>query len=618
MLTGTRYKAQNTVNKPIASNATSTLAPLDKTTMYVKASRTSHAFVFVICLLSWAGVWAFGSSSAKTDFAYSSYFDKENLALEHILNLDKSNWKPLDGNAYQVTLFEPQFWDLDDYPILWIKLEIPKRIKEDKLWLEIVPNTGVDGLLVQNIDNRWQWITAQGRTVDASKKVPSNYLTFEVNPKVEYKTAYLKLNTTQVFNFSINVYDQESWIWESLFRHLITGMVLGAVALAFCYNLAIGASAGERIYLVYSGYIASMFFYIVIYNGYLRLVFPDWAGQGIVARSSVYIVMYSAIAFIRDFFNTRYVGGWFDAIARNAQVLIVVSLLISLFINDFYAFLLNDAVSFISILIGLTAGIQALQRGHPLAKLFLLAWSIFLAGGLVWSLVWVGYAEPTTLPPNILLLGTALEVGLLSLMLGYRYSFLKETSERLNKQYQKYQDLSETDQLTGIYNRRGFLKSVELELAENPNEVVLLALDIDHFKRFNDLHGHLVGDKLLSEFGRMLKERSQREEFTSKLIVQRDGEVYRRSIAGRMGGEEFSILLINTSLNQAKLYADRLMKEFSELYITNDKGEKLGTTMSIGGTTMKTSDTIDSAWKRADVFLYEAKSAGRDQARISE
>lgn len=586
--------------------------------MYVKASRTSHVFVFVLCLLSWAGVWAFGYSSTKTDFAYSSYFDKENLALEHILSLDESDWKPLDGNAYQVTLFEPQFWELDEYPILWIKLQIPNRIKEDKLWLEIVPNTGVDGLLVQNIDNRWQWITAQGGTVDASKEVPSNYLTFELNPKVEYKTAYLKLNTTQVFNFSINVYDQESWIWESLFRHLITGMVLGAVALGFCYNLAIGASAGERIYLVYSGYIASMFFYIVIYNGYLRLVFPDWGGQGIVARSSVYIVMYSAIAFVREFFNTRYVGGWFDAIARNVQVLIVVSLLISLFMNDFYAFLLSDTVSFISIIIGLTAGIQALQRGHPLAKLFLLAWSIFLAGGLAWSLVWVGYAEPTTLPPNILLLGTALEVGLLSLILSYRYSFLKETSERLSKQYQKYQDLSETDQLTGIYNRRGFLKSVELELAENPNEVVLLALDIDHFKRFNDLHGHLLGDKLLSEFGRMLKERSQREEFTSKLIVQRDGEVYRRSIAGRMGGEEFSILLINTSLNQAKLYADRLMKEFSELHITNDRGEKLGTTLSIGGTTMKTSDTIDSAWKRADVFLYEAKSAGRDQAIISE
>ena len=84
-----------------------------------------------------------------------------------------------------------------------------------------------------------------------------------------------------------------------------------------------------------------------------------------------------------------------------------------------------------------------------------------------------------------------------------------------------------------------------------------------------------------------------------------------------MGGEEFSILLVNTSLSQAKLYVDRLMKEFSELHVINDRGEVINTTLSIGGAPVKENDSIDQAWKRADARLYEAKAAGRNCAIIT-
>lgn len=580
------------------------------------ASRNTITALVLLVTLG-CTVWATDHTFNSHTFKYSSYFDHENLALQHVLELPEQKWKPFSDNHYQVSLTNDEFWELDAYPILWVKIEIPKRIKKEQLLLEVVPNTGVDGLLVQNIQDRWQWISAEGRQLDDPNSLPTTYLTFSIDPTTETKIAYLKLNTSQVYNFSINVYEPSAWVWETLTRHLLIGMVLGAMMLAFCYNLAIGINAGERLYLIYAAYVASMFFYTIVYQGYLRVYFPDWGGQGVVARSAVYIVIYAALAFAREFFNLREEHGRLDKVTQFTQASIIIALLISLFVNDFYAFVINDTLSIFSILIGFFAGFHGLKRGHPLAKLFLFAWSCFLVGSLAWTFVWIGLVQPTTLATNMLVIGTAIEIGLLSLILSYRYSFFKETSESLSEQYKKYQSLSETDELTGINNRRGFLKAVEKEINKTPHELVWLALDIDHFKVFNDKYGHLAGDRLLAAFGALLKSRTQREELTSKLVIERSGEVYRRSIVGRMGGEEFSILLVNTSLSQAKLYVDRLMKEFSELSVTNDRGEIISTTLSIGGTPVNENDSIDQAWKRADARLYEAKTAGRNCAIVT-
>lgn len=568
-------------------------------------------FVTTLCLLAAYGM---ANQPSNYGFKYWSYFDPDNISLESIQSISNEEWQPLDANMYQSHLFDKAFWQVSNNPILWLKIEIPRRIKENALWLELVPNTGIDGLLIQNIEDRWQWIPAEGRNRESINHIPVNYLTFKLDPRTDIKTAYLKLNTSQVFNFSINIHDYSSLMWTSLYRNLFTGLVLGALALAFCYNLAVGSAAGERVYVLYAAYIASMFFYILVYNGYLRVLSPEWGGQGLVARSMVYIVVYAATSFVREFFNTKALGGLFDQVLRIAQRVILISLVISLFINDYYAFVLNDTVSIVTMIIAFFSGIYAYQKGHPLAKIYLFAWSFFLAGGLIWSLAWLGFVKPTLLAPNLMLLGTAIEVGLLSLVLSYRYSFLKETSEKLARQYQKYQDLSETDELTGIYNRRGFLKQAEEVISTNKNELAWLSIDIDNFKRFNDDNGHIVGDQLLSEFGSMLNARQRREELAAKLVTIEDEAAPQMSIFGRVGGEEFAIILRNTSMTQARLYADRLLKEFEELEVTDHQGQSYSSTLSIGGTMLRPTDTIETIWRRADESLYTAKASGRNQA----
>jgi len=582
-----------------------------------KLHQNPSFYVLVIAFFCWAGVWAFTSNSYNTKFQYWSFIDHDNLALQHILELPNESWDALEGNQYQLDALNKQFWRLDEHPILWLKIQIPRRIKESRLLLEIVPNTGVDGILVQNIDNRWQWISAEGRNPKRDQKLQTNYRKFPMDPRGEVKFAYLKINTSQVFNFSLNVFTENNWIWENLIRHLITGMVLGAMLLSLFYNLVIGISAGERIYIVFAAYVASTFLWTIVYMGYLRIVFPDWGGLGAVARSAVYVLMYTGIVLTRDFFNLRDSGKSLDRLLQFSQAGVVAALMVSLFINDFFAFVLNDTVSMYSITLILITSLIALKQGHPLARIFVLAWSIFLAAALAWALVWVGYVEPTLTSPHILLLGVSIKIALLSLVLSHRYTFLKETSEELNREFQKYQSLSERDELTGIYNRRGFLATVKNELETQPHELVWLSINIDNFKFFNDRYGHLTGDKILSEFGTLLKSRSQREEFTSKLIADKHNQIYRRSIVGRMSGEEFSVLLVNTSINQAKIYADRLLKEFSELKIMTSNGEFINTTLSIGGSVVSQTDNVDTAWKKADRNLSEAKNGGKSQIVIA-
>lgn len=586
--------------------------------MYKYSLSSTIYSVLVLCLLCAAAVLAISPQQNSSDFKYASFLDFENVAFQHILNLPDEQWQDLPDNVYQPQMSAPDFWSLHHDPILWVKITVPSRIKQEQLLLELLPNTGVDGLLVQKTKQHWNWVPAEGRRSDDQFALPTNYLTFKLSPTAGEKTAYLKLNTSQIYNFSINTYDHASWAWESLYRNLLVAMVLGAMLLAFCYNLAIGLAVGERLYLIYSGYIASIFLYTVTYNGYLRTLFPEWGGQGIVARSTVYLVLYCGLVFAREFFNLNTNDGKLAKLSRLNLTLIVSALMASLFINDFYAFLLNEVISIISILLVFLIGIHGLKRGHPLAKLFVIAWGLFLIGGLTWVLMWVGVSKPSLTPSNLLLLGTASEICLLSLVLSYRYSLLKTTSEQLNKKFEKYEILGDTDELTGVANRRGFLKAAQLEFDKPTPELVWLALDIDHFKHFNDVHGQSVGDNLLAELGKLLKNRSQREEFTSKLVVERSGEFYRRSIVGRTGGEEFAILLINTSLSQARIYADRLMKEFSELEVSNERGENLRTTLSVGGVEVHSNDTVDAVWKSAYKKLNEAKNAGRNCAIITD
>lgn len=160
------------------------------------------------------------------------------------------------------------------------------------------------------------------------------------------------------------------------------------------------------------------------------------------------------------------------------------------------------------------------------------------------------------------------------------------------------------DALTGLYNRRHLEHVLEFEAArsrERGGTLALLMLDVDHFKSFNDRHGHAAGDALLSALGRVLAE-----------CFRQDG------IACRYGGEEFSVVLPDTDLATALARAEGVRAAIAGLVVHHDGARLPRVTASIGLATLPGSvELLDELQEAADRALYQAKSRGRDRVVVS-
>ncbi|WGL60653.1 sensor domain-containing diguanylate cyclase [Pigmentibacter sp. JX0631] len=179
---------------------------------------------------------------------------------------------------------------------------------------------------------------------------------------------------------------------------------------------------------------------------------------------------------------------------------------------------------------------------------------------------------------------------------------LRDVTAETNLQ-SKYKDKtiqSITDPLTGLYTRRYFEEQIdkEIERCKNNNIIPKLSVimfDLDKFKSVNDTYGHQAGDFVLAETARILKTQSRRSD-----------------VLGRYGGEELLVLIFDTSERGAAVAAEKFRQAIqNNEYVFN--GTRIPVTTSVGVTLIKgVDDTKESAVKRADECLYQAKESGRN------
>ncbi|MCX7177894.1 MAG: diguanylate cyclase [Proteobacteria bacterium] len=165
-------------------------------------------------------------------------------------------------------------------------------------------------------------------------------------------------------------------------------------------------------------------------------------------------------------------------------------------------------------------------------------------------------------------------------------------------------ELAITDTLTGLSNRRHFLARLEDELARvqrlDALHTAVLMLDLDLFKRVNDEYGHLTGDAVLRHFATLLRE-----------------ELRKIDTGGRVGGEEFAIILAGADLAAAQVFAERLRLKIARTPLFSC-GKEIGITVSIGISDLSATDSsADAVLSRADGALYQAKRNGRNRVEVA-
>ena len=177
---------------------------------------------------------------------------------------------------------------------------------------------------------------------------------------------------------------------------------------------------------------------------------------------------------------------------------------------------------------------------------------------------------------------------------------IKQLQDELRQKMSDLDRLASTDPLTGIYNRRFFLQRMEEEMSRasrHMSPISLLYIDVDLFKSINDTHGHQAGDAVLKQLARIML----------RLLRKSD-------IVGRIGGEEFMIMLPDTDGAAGQIIAERLRKRVENTpFLFNDVSIDVTVSLGVYSSPDPEAIGVDEFVNRADAALYEAKEGGRNR-----
>jgi len=396
------------------------------------------------------------------------------------------------------------------------------------------------------------------------------------------------------------VQSQQVAQWESAVRIAITSLLIGAVLGLVFYNFILYFFVRDITYLLYVAYAASMLLWLAQVSGYMLFLDRDFGlayyntvTPNLSAGIANFLGSLFTVVFLRLYYQNRWQGGLVIAVALfNVAIGVLSYFLVE---DPRYQLIhqLQHGVAMLSALVIVVPTILLVLKGYRFALPFVLAWGalgtgiILLGAGVRFEL----FGVPFPVGFNVLA-AMVVEMVMMSYALGLR---IKDT--RLKADQMAH--LSITDGLTGLFNQRHFHQSTkELMSSYQADGKVLWAcvmIDIDHFKRFNDSYGHLLGDKVLRRLSQII----------SSNIRQQD-------LAFRVGGEEFALLLKTEALAEALKVVERIRTNFEESKITSDCGEVLRCSLSAGVTLLKSHDCSEHFIERADQALYSAKNAGRN------
>lgn len=412
----------------------------------------------------------------------------------------------------------------------------------------------------------------------------------------EGQYVYLQLNSISSLRLPVQVWQENTFLQEAFFKNISYGIFYGVLIAMFLYNLFIVFVLRDKTYLYYVLYLFFMFLYQFDAHGHLKLLLSMEYG---LYNSLFWLYLAGgfvfAILFTASFLQVHKEEAIWPTLIK---ILLAAATLQGIVGACGYTLAANLLANSLGLLAPLSfmalATFRFCQGFHP-AMYYLLAWGSLSLGIIIWIMT-----PYRILGSNVLMFTTATEAIFLSLALSDRFKMLRLKELALTQHVHYYRDLSLTDELTGLYNRRYLKKKMHQEIADAQRQgknLALIVVDIDFFKKYNDSYGHWQGDQVLVRFSEVL------------LNVLDDAH----QTAFRFGGEEFVILLPGAEDDDAAAIAERIRSDFEGQNFSPSANHFVHVTISAGLAILKNSDTEESFFQRADKALYQAKAAGRNQ-----
>lgn len=415
------------------------------------------------------------------------------------------------------------------------------------------------------------------------------------------RPCYLRLASQASLSMRIRLWSDGGFLGLVYGDSLVFGLIYGVMAAMMLFNLVMHLSLRDRAYLVYLAYVGSLLLAQVVLQGHLRSLLPmPSPGLTQLLAFSLGCSQLLAILFTRAFLLTPVHAPFWDKLLNIFIVMAMGVLFLAAMNRVDLAIHLGYATATLSPILAWITGWVCLRRGFRPARFFLAAWTVLMLGTLSYILGFLGLAPQLTLA---LPASRALEAILLTFALAHRVRDLHQEREQLALSQRRYREMSMTDGLTGLYNRRYFesrLASEQDHAHRLETSLSLIMLDLDDFKAFNDRHGHLEGDRLLKALAAVLR------------LSLREGDC-----ACRYGGEEFAVILPGSDLEGARRVAERVRTGMERGLFRENQGAPTGVTLSLGVARLNDDEDAHDLVARADLALYRAKAAGKNRVEVA-
>ena len=536
------------------------------------------------------------------------------------------NWLQHSGSSFNKSFSQSTWW-------LHLQLNNPQNRTEDRL-LEI-SYAILDYVDIYVFSNHSQisHFTLGDRYPYADRPIDSPFFVVPLHWSRDGRMdVYMRIKSSSAIQVPLTLWQPDTFTTQAAKTNIIQGLYYGAMLVIVVYNLLIFLALWDRSYLYYSGFVLSMpLFFAAISGQGFRYIWPDIPGWNDYALTLfLALTVIFANLFTRLFLDLKKVSPLLNYWTLIVTALAVIGLGLVLFSNYRISILYLVAVSAISAPGSMVAGVVSWRRGAETARFYCVAWALFLLGVSVLVLNKINILPNNQLTQYSVQIGSILEAVLLSFAMAERINVERKlryqaqdetltTTRRLNAELEtrvqertdeleqlnkRLRVLSNTDQLTGLYNRRYLEQKMQSEwerCKRYKHSMAMVMMDVDYFKKVNDTYGHPAGDECL---------RQVTAQILGCVRVQSDH-------VARYGGEEFCMLLPETDTEGAVVLAERIRTIVaSHPIVTQD--HVFNVTISLGVFAMipNNNQHLGYMLQCVDLALYQSKENGRNLVTV--